>query len=66
MSVNFLTLFRPQMLSLSEDVVRAGDFLAKAAIRAVEHPTAPPLQGLEVPDQSSFRTGPDAGLKPAS
>ena len=65
-AVNFLTLFRPQMLSLSEDVVRAGDFLAKAAIRAVEHPTAPPLQGLEVPDQSSFRTGPDAGLKPAS
>ncbi|WP_425049275.1 LacI family transcriptional regulator [Psychromarinibacter sp. S121] len=56
-AVNFLTLFRPQMLALTEDVTRAGDFLAKAAIRAVEHPDAPPMQGLEVPDRDSFRTG---------
>ncbi|WP_172292165.1 LacI family transcriptional regulator [Pseudoruegeria sp. HB172150] len=64
-SVNFLTQFRPSILAVSEDVRRAGDFLARAAIRAIEEPDEPPMQGLEVPNAASFRTGLDI-LKPAS
>ncbi|SLN58310.1 HTH-type transcriptional regulator RafR [Roseisalinus antarcticus] len=48
-AVPFLTLFRPQMLTVHEDVARAGQFLAQAAIQAVRHPEKPPLQGLDVP-----------------
>jgi len=55
-SVDFLTIFRPGILAVTEDVGRAGDFLARAAIRAVEAPDEPPLQGLETPDQGSFRS----------
>ncbi|MDF0601676.1 LacI family transcriptional regulator [Psychromarinibacter sp. C21-152] len=62
---NFLQLFRPPILAVSEDVNRAGAFLARAAIRAVEAPDEPPLQDMEVPDETSFRTGMDF-LKPAS
>lgn len=64
-AVDFLTLFRPRILAVSEDVTRAGSFLAQAAIRAIEAPDEPPMQGLEVPDATSFRTGVDF-LKPAS
>lgn len=64
-AVRFLTLFRPAILALSEDVTRAGAFLARAAIRAIEAPQEAPLQGLEVPGARSF----DAGIeivRPAS
>ena len=44
-----LKLFRPDIVSVSEAVGSAGDFLAKAAVHAIQNPTAPPMQYLEVP-----------------
>ena len=48
-AIPFLRLFRPGIIALQEDVARAGDVLARAAIRAIREPEAPPLQDLEVP-----------------
>lgn len=45
----FLKLFRAEILSMSEAVGEAGDFLAKAAIQAIREPDLPPMQFLEVP-----------------
>ena len=44
-----LHLFRPEIISTREDVVRAGMFLAKAALQSVEHPKERPMQGLDQP-----------------
>lgn len=52
--VPFLTLFRPAMLAVTEDVIKAGDFLARAAIQAVEAPDKPPLQHVDVPTPADF------------
>ena len=49
-SLPILRLFRPQMIVISEDVSAAGNFLARAALQAVQHPDKPPLQGLDVPE----------------
>lgn len=46
----FLQLFRTNILSMSESVGEAGDFLAKAAIQAIREPDLPPMQFLEVPE----------------
>jgi LacI family transcriptional regulator len=48
-AIPFLQLFRREIIALQEDVARAGDVLARAAIRAIREPGAPPLQDLEVP-----------------
>lgn len=48
-AIPFLKLFRSEMLVLSEAVSTAGEFLAKAAINAIQHPDATPMQFLEVP-----------------
>ena len=48
-AAQFLKLFRSEILTLSEAVGTAGEFLAKAAINAIQNPTAPPMQYLEVP-----------------
>lgn len=48
-AIPFLRLFRPQIMTLNEDVRQAGEFLARAAIQAVRQPDLPPLQGLDVP-----------------
>ncbi|MGI9391060.1 MAG: LacI family transcriptional regulator [Boseongicola sp.] len=48
-AVPFLRLFRPALMAVSEDVSRAGEFLANAAIQAISQPASPPLQGLDVP-----------------
>lgn len=48
-AIPFLSLFRREIIALQEDVARAGDVLARAAIRAIREPDAPPLQDLEVP-----------------
>jgi LacI family transcriptional regulator len=45
----FLRLFRKDILTAKEDVGRAGTFIAQAAIKAINEPDAPPMQGLEVP-----------------
>jgi LacI family transcriptional regulator len=48
-AVPFLTLFRQPIMTVEEDVSRAGDFLARAAVHAIEHPDEPPRQCLDVP-----------------
>jgi LacI family transcriptional regulator len=48
-AVPFLTLFRAPIMTVEEDVSRAGDFLARAAVHAIEHPDASPMQFLDVP-----------------
>lgn len=45
----FLNLFRPGIMAISEDVQRAGRFLAQAAMAQLANPAAPPMQDLEVP-----------------
>jgi LacI family transcriptional regulator len=52
-AIPFLTLFRPGIIAMREDVSRAGDFLAHAAIRAAREPGAPPMQGLDVPQDGA-------------
>lgn len=51
-AIPFLTLFRREIMAVQEDVGRAGAVLARAAIRAIREPEAPPLQDLEVPQDS--------------
>lgn len=48
-STAFLNLFRSEILTLAEAVGTAGEFLARAVINAIQNPTAPPMQYLEVP-----------------
>ncbi|WP_019953491.1 LacI family transcriptional regulator [Yoonia vestfoldensis] len=48
-AVPFLKLFRADILTLSEKIGIAGEFLAKAAIQAIRNPDLPPMQALEVP-----------------
>ena len=48
-AIPFLALFRPGIMAVREDVGRAGQVLARAAIRAIREPEEPPLQDLEVP-----------------
>ena len=45
----FLKLFRADILTVSEQVNNAGEFLAKAAIQAIRKPDVKPMQELEVP-----------------
>lgn len=44
----FLRFFRDRILTVQEDVVAAGEFLADAAVRAIERPDLPPMQALAV------------------
>jgi LacI family transcriptional regulator len=46
----FLARVRRPILTVSEDVARAGAFLARAAMQRVADPAAPPMQDLEVPE----------------
>lgn len=48
-SMPFRSLFRKEFLSMPEDVRRAGRFLARAALQAIQTPDLPPLQELEIP-----------------
>jgi len=59
-AIPFLNLFRPGIMTLNEDVGRAGEFLARAAMRAVREPDLPPMQGLEVPQDDTPATAPPA------
>lgn len=49
-AVPFLNLFRRDIIAMKEDVARAGEFLARAAVQAIREPEKPPMQGLEVPE----------------
>lgn len=48
----FLKIFRREILTVTEAVGTAGDFLARAVIQAIQHPELPPMQFLEVPAKS--------------
>ncbi|TNC74369.1 LacI family transcriptional regulator [Rubellimicrobium roseum] len=48
-AIPFLSLFRREIIAIREDVGRAGAVLARAAMRAIREPGAPPLQDLETP-----------------
>lgn len=45
----FLEGFRSQILLVHEDVAEAGQFLARAVLRAIDQPDLPPLQKLVLP-----------------
>ena len=57
-AIPFLGLFRPGIIAVREDVGRAGAVLARAAIRAIREPEAPPLQDLEVPTDDTDEAPP--------
>lgn len=48
-ALNFLFRFRRDIIVLHEDVGKAGDYLARALMAAIEDPTAPPRQFLDCP-----------------
>ena len=48
-ALNFLFRFRREIIVLHEDVGKAGDYLARALMAAIEDPTAPPRQYLDRP-----------------
>ncbi|MCG3268673.1 LacI family transcriptional regulator [Yoonia sp. I 8.24] len=48
-AVPFLKLFRADILTTTEKVGAAGEFLARAAIQAIRSPLTTPMQHLEVP-----------------
>ncbi len=48
-STPFTRLFRKEILTMPEDVHVAGQFLARAVLRAIADPRSPPLQQLDVP-----------------
>ena len=50
-AIPFLKLFRADILTVSEQVGSAGEFLAQAAIKAIRSPNEPPMQFLEVPQE---------------
>ena len=51
-AIPFLTFFRERLLVAQEDVSRAGEFLARAAMQAIRSPEAAPMQGLQVPGET--------------
>ena len=59
-AVPLMKMFRPAILTVDEDVNRAGHFLARAAMHAIREPGAAPLQGLEVPVAESGAVDPEA------
>lgn len=55
-AIPFLRYFRQEIIAVWEDVAHAGDFLARAAIRAISKPDDPPMQELEVPSTFTSTT----------
>ena len=49
----FFRQIRPEILTITEDVTKAGSFLARAALRAIDHPEEPPLQMLVTPEDTA-------------
>ena len=39
--------------TITEDVTKAGSFLARAALKAIDHPEEPPLQMLVTPEDTT-------------
>lgn len=49
-AIPFLSRFRNTILTVHEDVATAGNFLARAVIKSIMEPAAPPMQGMDVPE----------------
>lgn len=56
-AIGFLHRFRPAIIVGREDVARAGHFVARAVMAAIEGRTSEPAQDLQIPTLSDFRTG---------
>jgi LacI family transcriptional regulator len=56
-AIRLLHRFRKEMIVVNEDVARAGNFLARAVMAAIEGRAPDQGQALEVPQASDFRTG---------
>ena len=56
-AIRLLHRFRKQMIVVNEDVARAGNFLARAVVAAIEGRAPDQGQALEVPQATDFRTG---------
>lgn len=55
-AIRFLHRFRKEMIVVQEDVGRAGNFLARAVMAAIEGRAPDEGQGLEVPQLADFRS----------
>jgi LacI family transcriptional regulator, galactose operon repressor len=51
-AIPFLKSFRKAILPVFEDFSKAGDHLAKAIFRAIDHPDLPPIQELDIPEMN--------------
>ncbi len=56
-AIRLLHRFRKEMIVVQEDVARAGNFLARAVMAAIEGRAPDQGQALEVPQATDFRTG---------
>lgn len=56
-AIGFLHRFRPQIIVGREDVTRAGHFLARAVMAAIEGRAPEQSQDLQIPTLSDFKTG---------
>lgn len=50
----FLGMVHPEIFAIEEDLQRAADFLATAAVQAIRQPDAPLMQEVELPDFSAY------------
>ena len=48
-AIPFLKMFRKDVLLVTEDVGKAGEFTINAVLQAIEHPERPMMQKLDVP-----------------
>jgi len=62
-AIPVLRRFRRDVIIVPEDVGRAGDFLARALVAAIEKRTLDQRQGLEVPERVEWGESPRMGGK---
>ena len=55
-AIQFLRLLRDEIMIVEEDMDKAGEFLAQAAIQAARAPGQPPMQFLDIPADNGFMT----------
>jgi LacI family transcriptional regulator len=56
-AISFLHRFRPEIIVGTEDVARAGHFVARAVMAAIEGRAPEQSQALQIPTLSDFKTG---------
>ncbi len=60
-AIRFLNRFRPEMIVVQEEVAKAGDFLARAVVAAIENRGGGPFQHIDQPTLSYMPTRGSAG-----